>query len=183
MEDKKYDLIIMGGGAAAFAASNTANKLKKKTLMINDSKILPLGGTCVNVGCVPSKVMLHQGQEYYYPTHSQFRAIDVKGKADFVEALKETREMVEFFREKNYGKVIEHQEYVDFKEGKARFVDGHTVVVGDETYRGDNILIATGASTFIPPIEGIDKIDYLTNVSVLISGKNQNRWLSLEVEQ
>ena len=166
MEDKKYDLIIMGGGAAAFAASNTANKLKKKTLMINDSKILPLGGTCVNVGCVPSKVMLHQGQEYYYPTHSQFRAIDVKGKADFVEALKETREMVEFFREKNYGKVIEHQEYVDFKEGKARFVDGHTVVVGDETYRGDNILIATGASTFIPPIEGIDKIDYLTNVSV-----------------
>ena len=92
---KKYDLIILGGGAAAFAASNTANKLKKRTLMINDSKILPLGGTCVNVGCVPSKIMLHQGQEYYYPIHSQFRAIDVKGKADFVEALKETREMVD----------------------------------------------------------------------------------------
>ena len=81
MVKEKYDLIIIGGGAAAFAASNTANKLKKRTLMINDSKILPLGGTCVNVGCVPSKVMLHQGQEYYYPTHSQFRAIDVQGKS------------------------------------------------------------------------------------------------------
>lgn len=166
MTDKKYDLIIMGGGAAAFAASNTANKLKKRTLMINDSKILPLGGTCVNVGCIPSKVMLHQGQEYYYPTHSQFRAIDLKGKADFVEALKETKEMVEFFRQKNYGNVIEHQDYVDFKEGRASFVDVHTVTVGDETYHGDYILIATGASTYIPPIEGMDKIDYLNNVNV-----------------
>ena len=64
----KYDLIIIGGGAGAFAAANTANRLKKKTLLINDSKILPLGGTCVNVGCVPSKIMLHQGEEYYYPT-------------------------------------------------------------------------------------------------------------------
>ncbi len=166
MSDKKYDLIIMGGGAAAFAASNTANKLKKRTLMINDSKILPLGGTCVNVGCVPSKVMLHQGQEYYYPTHSQFRAIDLKGKADFVEALRETREMVEGFREKNYNNVVKKQEYVDFKEGRARFVDTHTVAVGNETYRGEYILIATGASTFVPPIEGMDKIDYLNNVNV-----------------
>ncbi len=166
MRDKEYDLIIMGGGAAAFAAANTANKLNKKTLMINDSKILPLGGTCVNVGCVPSKIMLHQGQEYYYPTHSKFKAIDVKGKADFIEALKETKEMVEGFRNKNYSKVIQKQEYVEFKEGKARFVDAHTVAVGNETYKGDNILIATGASTSVPPIDGMNEIDYLTNVNV-----------------
>ena len=163
---KKYDLIILGGGAAAFAASNTANKLKKRTLMINDSKILPLGGTCVNVGCVPSKIMLHQGQEYYYPIHSQFRAIDVKGKADFVEALKETREMVEGFREKNYKRVIGKQKYIDFKEGRARFVDANTVAIGNKTYKGGNILIATGASTFVPQIEGINEIDYLTNVNI-----------------
>ena len=94
---KKYDLIIMGGGAGAFAAANRANQLKKKTLLINDSKKLPLGGTCVNVGCIPSKIMLHQGQEYYYPTHSKFNGIDVKGKADFVKALKETRTMIEGF--------------------------------------------------------------------------------------
>lgn len=165
-KDNKFNLIIMGGGAAAFAASNTANRLKKRTLMINDSNILPLGGTCVNVGCVPSKVMLHQGQEYYYPTHSQFRAINVKGKADFVEALKETREMVEFFRQKNYGNIIDKQEHVELKEGRARFVDAHTIAVGDETYYGENILISTGASTFVPPIEGMGDIDYLTNVSV-----------------
>jgi len=163
---KKYDLITMGGGAAAFAAANRANQLKKRTLMINDSSKLPLGGTCVNVGCIPSKIMLHQGQEYYYSTHSKFKGINVKGNADFVEVLKETRNMIEGFRAKNYINVIEKQKYVEFKEGKASFVDEHTVSVGNEIYTADYILIAAGASTFVPPIKGIENIDYLTNVSV-----------------
>ncbi|MBI2449041.1 mercury(II) reductase [Candidatus Pacearchaeota archaeon] len=164
--DKEYDLIIIGGGAGAFAAANTANKLKKKTLLINYEKILPLGGTCVNVGCVPSKIMLHQGEEYFYALRGQFRAIKLEGKADFIEALKETHEMVEKFRSKNYEKVIEKQEYVDFKEGLASFLDSHTVKVGNETFKGKYFLIATGASTFVPAIKGIDKIDYITNVNI-----------------
>ena len=163
---KEYDLIIIGGGAGAFAAANTANKLKKKTLVINDKTILPLGGTCVNVGCVPSKIMLHQGEEYYNVVRSKFRAIKLEGKADFIEALKETHEMVKNFRSKNYEKVIEKQEYVDFKEGLASFVDSHTVKVNNETFKGKNFLIATGASTFVPPIKGIDKIDFITNVNI-----------------
>ncbi|MBI2451736.1 mercury(II) reductase [Candidatus Pacearchaeota archaeon] len=163
---KDYDLIIIGGGAGAFAAANTSNKLKKKTLLINYEKILPLGGTCVNVGCVPSKIMLHQGEEYYSAVRSKFRAIKLEGKADFIEALKETHEMVKKFRSKNYEKVIEKQEYVDFKEGLASFVDSHTVKVGNETFKGKHFLIATGASTFVLPIRGIDKIDFITNVNI-----------------
>jgi len=166
MSDKKYDLIIIGGGAAAFAAANTANRLKKKTLLINYEKILPLGGTCVNVGCMPSKVMLHQGEEYYYPARSNFKAIKIQGKADFIEALKETREMVKGFRAKNYSNVIEKQKYVDFKEGFASFVDKNTIKVGNETFKGENILIATGAKTFVPPIKGIEKVDFITNVNI-----------------
>jgi len=161
---KKYDLIILGGGAGAFAASNTSNGLKKKTLMINDSKILPLGGTCVNVGCVPSKVMLQQGHEFYYATHSKFKGVDVKGKIDFVKALKETREMVVEFREKNYGGVIKKQKYVEFVEGRGRFFDKNTIEVNGKKFFGKNIIIATGASTLIPRIKGIDRVPYLTNV-------------------
>lgn len=163
---KKYDLIIIGGGAAAFAAANRANQLKKKTLLINDSKILPLGGTCVNVGCVPSKIMLHQGEEYYYPSRSKFRGIKMHGTADLVEALKETREMAAGFQAKNYRNVIEKQEFVDFKEGHAKFKDSHTVQVGNEEFKGKNTLIATGASTFIPSFKGIENIDYLTNKTI-----------------
>ncbi|MBR9675437.1 mercury(II) reductase [Candidatus Woesearchaeota archaeon] len=161
-----YELIIIGGGAGAFAAGNTANKLKKKTLMINDKNILPLGGTCVNVGCVPSKIMLHQGATAYYPPRSTFKALNLNGDADFVKALKETREMVKGFQEKNYSKVIEKQEHVKFKEGRASFVDENTVKVGNQNYVADNILIATGASTLIPPVKGIRNVDYLTNANV-----------------
>ncbi len=163
---KEYDLIIIGGGAGAFAAANTANKLKKKTLLINYEKILPLGGTCVNVGCVPSKIMLHQGEEYHNAIRSKFRAIKLQGKSNFIEALKETHEMVKKFRSKNYEKVIEKQEYVDFKEGLAHFVDSYTIKIGNETFKSKNFLIATGASTFVPPIKGIDKIDFITNVNI-----------------
>ncbi|MBI2671422.1 mercury(II) reductase [Candidatus Woesearchaeota archaeon] len=163
---KEYDLIIIGGGAGAFAAANTANKLKKKTLLINYEKILPLGGTCVNVGCVPSKIMLHQGEEYFYALRSQFRAIKLQGKANFIEALKETHEMVDKFRAKNYTNVINKQEYVNFKEGLASFIDSRTVKVGNETFEGKHFLIATGASTFVPPIKGIEKIDFITNVNI-----------------
>lgn len=169
----KYDLIIIGGGAAAFAASNTANKLKKKILMINDKDILPLGGTCVNVGCVPSKIMLHQGEEAYYALRSNFRAVKLEGKADFVEALKETREMVKGFQNQNYGTVIEKQEFVTFKEGKASFKDSHTILVGDDEVYGEHILIATGASTFIPPVKGLKNMDYLTNKSVFFDLKEK----------
>lgn len=162
----RYDLVILGGGASAFAASNRANQLKRRTLLINDKNILPLGGTCVNVGCVPSKIMLHQGAEYYYPARSRFRAIKMQGKADFVEALRETREMVKGFQVKNYLNVIEKQGYVDYKEGHAVFKNPHTIKVGNEEYEGKNILIATGASTFIPTVKGIEDIDYLTNRTV-----------------
>ncbi len=153
---KKYDLIILGGGAAAFAAANRANQLKKKTLLINDKNVLPLGGTCVNVGCVPSKIILHQGATAYYPPRSAFRALKMSGEVDFVEALKETRKMVREFQEKNYKNVIKKQEYVSFKEGHAKFKDPYTIVVGDEEFKGEKMLIATGASAFIPPIKGID---------------------------
>lgn len=166
MSNKEYDLIIIGGGAGAFAAANTANKLKKKTLLINYEKILPLGGTCVNVGCVPSKIMLHQGEEYYNAIMSKFRAIKLQGKSNFIEALKETYEMVKKFRSKNYEKVIEKQEYVDFKEGLASFVDSHTIKVDNETFKGKHFLIAAGASTFVPPIKGIEEIDFITNVNI-----------------
>ena len=163
---EKFDLIIIGGGAAGFAAANRANQLSKRTLIVNDSNILPLGGTCVNVGCVPSKIMLHQGSEYYYLTRGKFRAIKLQGTADFIEALKETKEMVQGFQAKNYVNVIEKQQYVEFRDGSASFIDDHTIKVGNEQFKGTFFLIATGASNFVPPIKGIEDIDVLTNVNI-----------------
>ena len=61
---EKLDLIIVGGGAAAFAAATKASDLGEKTLMFNSG--LPIGGTCVNVGCVPTKHLLTVGDELFY---------------------------------------------------------------------------------------------------------------------
>ncbi|MBI4297691.1 MAG: FAD-dependent oxidoreductase, partial [Chloroflexi bacterium] len=70
---EKYDLVIIGGGAAAFAAATKASDMGKKALMINQG--LPLGGTCVNVGCMPSKRLLTVGDDLYYPQHPRFGAL------------------------------------------------------------------------------------------------------------
>ncbi len=162
----QYELIVIGGGAAAFAAAHRAERLKIKTLIINDSSILPLGGTCVNVGCIPSKIMLHQGELLYQAMKNRFRALSLSGSAEFVEALRETREMVEGFQQKNYLNVINTQEYVDYIEGHGVFKDPNSVVVNDKEFSAEYFLIATGASTFVPPLEGIDEIGYLTNRTV-----------------
>lgn len=70
---ERYDLITIGGGATAFAAVTKASDLGKSALMINSG--LPIGGTCVNVGCMPSKHLLTVGDELFYPQHPRFKAL------------------------------------------------------------------------------------------------------------
>lgn len=69
----KYDLTIIGGGAAGFAAATKASELRAKAVIINSG--LPLGGTCVNVGCVPSKILLKISSELYTAQHPRFEAV------------------------------------------------------------------------------------------------------------
>ncbi|MBI4336468.1 MAG: FAD-dependent oxidoreductase, partial [Chloroflexi bacterium] len=163
----KYDLIIMGGGAAAFAAATKASDLRKSALMINRG--LPLGGTCVNVGCMPSKRLLTVGDDLYYPQHPRFEALK-NGHAprfDFSVAIREKDEMVAAARQANYLRVLEHLEGVDFVEGKARFVGGTKVEVNSQVYEGTNVLIATGASTRPLPVPGMGQVRWLSNVTVM----------------
>ena len=69
----RFDLVIIGGGAAAFAAATKASDLDKTALIINSG--LPIGGTCVNVGCMPSKTLLTLGDDLFYDQHPRFRAL------------------------------------------------------------------------------------------------------------
>ncbi|MCH7706365.1 MAG: FAD-dependent oxidoreductase [Chloroflexi bacterium] len=95
---ERYDLIIIGGGAAAFAAATKAFDLGKRALMINSG--LPLGGTCVNVGCVPSKHLLTVGDELYYGPRSRFKALlnGHEPSFDFKTAIREKDELVAALR-------------------------------------------------------------------------------------
>ena len=118
----QYDLVIVGGGAAAFAAATKANDLGKTALIINDG--LPIGGTCVNVGCMPSKNLLTVGDELYYGQHPRFRALSNGHKPafDFAAAIAEKDEIVASGRQSNYINVVDSMEGVTYLEGWARFI-------------------------------------------------------------
>ena len=75
---EEYDLIIIGGGAGAFASAIKANELGAKTLMANQG--LPLGGTCINVGCVPSKTLLWAGEVMHLAKNHNIPGIDIEVK-------------------------------------------------------------------------------------------------------
>ncbi len=160
--DTDYDLVIIGGGSAAFAAAIKASELKKQVLMINEG--LPIGGTCVNVGCVPSKTLIRTAEAFYHTNHTTFEGIKTNGSTlDFKTVIRQKRELVESLRNKKYIDIIKDDPNVKVIEGRGKLVNKNSIVVNGETYTSHYILIATGSSTVIPDIPGLDKVSYLTN--------------------
>lgn len=163
---RQYDLIIIGGGSAAFSAAIKAESLGLSTLMVNGG--LNFGGTCVNVGCVPSKTLIRAAETAYQATHSNFAGIKPKGvEIDFAQVIKDKKQLVATLQQKKYLDVVNDFENLALKKGWAKFVDDKTILVdGKEKYTALKFLIATGATTNIPNIEGLNEVDYLTNVSL-----------------
>jgi mercuric reductase len=162
----KFDLIVIGGGSAAFSAAIKAESIGLTTLMVNDG--LDFGGTCVNVGCVPSKNLIRAAETAYHATHSNFKGIKPKGvEIDFTQIIKDKKALVATLQQHKYMDVVSDFKNLTMLKGWAEFVDNKTILVdGKDTYTATNIIIATGATTNIPNIEGLNKVGYLTNVSL-----------------
>ena len=163
---KKFDLIIIGGGAGAFAAAIKANELKRKTAMINAG--LPLGGTCVNVGCVPSKTLLYAGEVLHHAKHHGIPGVELEVKSfDFKKVIQDELSLVEHLRQEKYGKVLKNLEYVKPIEGKAKFISKNVVEVNGETLSAGKFIIAAGSTANVPPIDGIREIGFVTHIEAL----------------
>lgn len=162
----QFDLIIIGGGSAAFSAAIKANELGLTTLMVNAG--LDFGGTCVNVGCVPSKTLIRAAETAYHASHSNFSGIKPKGvDIDFAQVIKDKKQLVKNLQQKKYMDVVSDFENLQMIEGWAEFVDDRTILVnGKEEYTALKFIIATGATTNIPDIEGLKDIGYFTNISL-----------------
>lgn len=163
---KKYDLIIIGGGSAAFSAAIKAESLGLTTLMVNGG--LDFGGTCVNVGCVPSKNLIRAGEAAFHAQHTNFRGIKPKGVSiDFEQVIQDKKQLVATLQQKKYMDVVSDFKSLTLLKGWAEFVDEKTILVdGKEKYTAMKFLIATGSTTNIPDIPGLRETDYLTNVSL-----------------
>ncbi len=182
-------LIIIGGGSAAFAATLEARELGARVTMINDG--LPIGGTCVNVGCVPSKNLIRAAESLHRSRNNPFPGIETGGSVrDFQAVMNQKQTLVEDLRQKKYLDIVAGMEGFELIQGRAELVNGTTVSVNGKTLKGDRILIATGARPHIPEIPGLSDVPYLTNKSafeleqlpesILVLG---GRYIALEIGQ
>ena len=163
----RYDLIILGGGAAAFAAATKANDLGNTALMVNSG--LPIGGTCVNVGCMPTKNLLTVGDELYYSQHPRFKALSNGHRPafEFATAMAEKDEIVASARQSNYVNVMESLENATYLEGRARFISRNQVEVNGDVFEGRKFIVATGSSTKPLAVPGLDDVGWLNNVTAM----------------
>src|SRR3989441_4454135 len=162
----RYNLIILGGGAAAFSAAIRADRNGAKALMIDGGTI---GGTCVNVGCVPSKRLLAVGDQFFRVANHPVPGLrlDDGWSAEFSAVVRSKDRLVADLRKAKYADVLASLKDVEYVRGHAGFVSPHEVKVGKDRYEGDKFVIGTGSSPTVPSVPGIDKVDYLTNVEAL----------------
>ena len=172
-EPEKFDLVIIGRGAAAFSAAIKASELSNGEMTIAMVGTGPIGGTCVNVGCVPSKYLLEASHSVFKPAHPRMPGLhETQVKYDFSEIMEGLRSYVNHARDSKYVKVIENYSNVKLFTGLGSFLDKKTVVItgpdGKEAGKvsGSNILIATGSRPSIPNIKGLSNTGFLTSDTI-----------------
>jgi len=155
-------LVIVGGGSAAFAAAIRATELGAEAVIINDG--LPIGGTCVNVGCVPSKTLIRAAEALHRADTMPFAGIETSGRlSDFRAVIEQKRALVAELRQGKYLDVAAQAPGVQIVTGRAHFSGPREVTVNGERLTGDVFLIATGARPAVPPIPGLAEAGFLTN--------------------
>jgi mercuric reductase len=158
---EKYDLVILGSGSTAFAAALRAAELGK-TAVMTESRTL--GGTCVNRGCLPSKNLIEAARIVWEAAHPRYPGLQpARMTVDFRELVRQKDEVVHDYRDRKYRSIVADAERIHVYEGHAAFVSDHAISVDGRILEGDQILIATGTRPFIPPIEGLDQVPYLTS--------------------
>jgi mercuric reductase len=150
--DYDYDLLVIGSGGGAFAGAIRARDLGRTVLMVEHGTT---GGTCVNVGCIPSKALLVRSE----------RAA-LTGSPTLREAVASKDELVERLRQTKYIDLL--AEYgIDFRPGHARLAGPHAVEVDGEHVSAGAILLAPGARPSVPPIPGLEAAGFLTSTEAL----------------
>jgi len=160
----EYDLAIVGAGAAAFAAAIQAVERGARVVMVEHGTV---GGTCVNIGCVPSKAMLRAGELYNFAGHNPHRGTPTStGSVALGELVAQKDALVERMRQEKYCDLIDEYGW-ELVKGHAEFADAETLLVDGTPLRARRYLLATGARPAIPPIERLEEAGYVTSTSGL----------------
>lgn len=164
INEENYDLLIIGSGAAAFSSAIKAIEYGAKVGMIERGTV---GGTCVNIGCVPSKTLLRAGEINHLSKDNPFIGLQTSaGEVDLASLITQKDKLVNELRNQKYMDLIDEYNF-DLIKGEAKFVDASTVEVNGAKLSAKRFLIATGASPSLPQISGLEKMDYLTSTTLL----------------
>lgn len=151
----RYFLAIIGGGPAGYTAAEKASKAGKDVILFEQNAV---GGTCLNVGCIPTKSLLYGAKQYYNATHAAKYGVTAENVAFDFAAMQKRKTIV--VRKLVVGiKQRLNNEHCTLVSGAAKVLSRTdelvTIQCGEDTYEAENLLICTGSTNFVPPIPGI----------------------------
>ena len=156
-----YDFIVIGAGAGGFVSSKLATGLGKKVALIEKDR---LGGECTNRGCVPSKALIKAAAAAHQARHLRDYGLETSGELKL-----STKNVMQYIRG-TVNKVYDSHPASAFEKlgiavlfGAPKFLDSHRISLGGKVLSAKKFMIATGSSAFIPPIEGLASVPYLSN--------------------
>ncbi|MEQ9563616.1 MAG: mercury(II) reductase [Woeseiaceae bacterium] len=168
-------VVIIGSGSGAFAAATRVVEGGAKVTMIERDD--DIGGTCVNVGCVPSKIMIRSAQLAQHQRHNPFAGLkNSEPVIDRKLLLAQQSARVDELRQTKYESILNGNASIALIKGTASFRDASTVLVttpdgSEQIIKADFILIATGSSPSVPPVPGLNEVPYWDSARALFSEK------------
>ncbi len=165
--DGDFDLVIIGGGSAGFGAAIKGAELGARVAMASAGT---LGGTCVNVGCVPSKTLIRAAEAHHRRTHHPFEGIAATdGQPDWPVVREQKDALVARMQQEKYRQVLRSYEAVTLFEQQATVTSANTITLADgREVTASKLLIATGASPWAAPIPGLAEAGFLDSTSAMV---------------
>ncbi len=162
---RDYDLMTIGGGSAAFAAAIKAAELGARVALVEKGTI---GGTCVNIGCVPSKTLIKAAELCYHAAYPQFEGLTAcPPPSDWQRVVQQKDELVAALRDGKYVRVAEMYPNITILKGEARLLGGREVRVNSTVYEPEKIVVTTGSLPWAPPIPGLQEAGFLNSEQAL----------------
>src|SRR2546425_8431679 len=170
-----FDLLIVGGGSAGFAAAIKAADLDARVALVEGGT---LGGTCVNVGCVPSKTLIRAAEAKHRRVHHAFRGIPTTdGQPDWPTVRAEKDALVAEMRQTKYWNLLRGYPSITLFQERATFVSGREVrLASGRTLTAGKIVVTTGSSPWAPPIPGLAEAGYLRSEERRVGKECRSRW-------
>ena len=160
---KKFDVIVIGSGAGG-SIVDSALRHGYSLAWVDKG---PLGGTCLNVGCIPSKMIIYPADRVMEIKEAEKLGISAEVKnVDFQKIMNHMRKPIKESHEHMLQGLETPMDNFEYYKGEGHFIDDYTIEINGERVKGEKIFIGSGARPFIPKIKGIENIDYLTNENV-----------------